>query len=592
MLEFGLCTFTWREPQQKFVAQPYNFYLFPQDDLKVKLESESFLCETSSLECMAKHGFNFNTCIQHGISYMSKDQESMAGVRMDFQADDYAGVHMLGKFRHRRTSDAVMSSADKMFSHHIRTKLMQWRSATESSHQYHQTNDENGVIPLDGCVVKKSVRGEFVGSRHKDKKSSRLIDSRVIWYKSCEPPRLLRASMKWESLAHHELLMLLEVIHLDFNDLVAVVQPESLSSTSKNVHVFYAASYQEKVLLLEELEQGESKEKERQLSESIGFRHIIDAMVDSKKPVVGHHCILDFAHILKSFIKPLPLTTAKFTAGLLESFPCIIDTKYLLKIIPQLENDKDIQLDALCLKLFGNHGSEKCRVMVEISDEQMMKRGQLKSFGRLSSIQQEQNRHDSGNNAYLAGCLFAHICNVTNTDPCQIKKLSVAGVKTGIGRHVNLLCMYDTLSSVMDLSRGCEVANVAGSQKKLDNSNVILLWGYPRGTSPVSLQSAINEALKSSHPVGVFPLDDSSALVQLNHPEAVEQFFVVIQRLPNCTDSEYPPLLAAGVRAARFAAYEFLCKYSPSMQRLADCAKHLKLGFYGLLNNDSRCSGQ
>jgi hypothetical protein len=41
----------------------------------------------------------------------------------------------------------------------------------------------------------------------------------------------------------------------------------------------------------EELEQGENKEKERQLVESIGFRHVIDCIVESKKVVIGHHCI-------------------------------------------------------------------------------------------------------------------------------------------------------------------------------------------------------------------------------------------------------------------------------------------------------------
>ena len=40
------------------------------------------------------------------------------------------------------------------------------------------------------------------------------------------------------------------MIQLDYKDLVAVVQPESPSSRNKNVHIFYAASDAERVVLL------------------------------------------------------------------------------------------------------------------------------------------------------------------------------------------------------------------------------------------------------------------------------------------------------------------------------------------------------
>lgn len=64
ILQFAVCPF--KIEASKVIAFPYNFHLFPRDELKLGMPSYSFACQTSSLNAMAKEGFDFNACIYDG----------------------------------------------------------------------------------------------------------------------------------------------------------------------------------------------------------------------------------------------------------------------------------------------------------------------------------------------------------------------------------------------------------------------------------------------------------------------------------------------------------------------------------------------
>eukprot|EP01129_Flabellula_baltica_P013883 TRINITY_DN6536_c0_g1_i2.p1 TRINITY_DN6536_c0_g1~~TRINITY_DN6536_c0_g1_i2.p1 ORF type:complete len:335 (+),score=69.84 TRINITY_DN6536_c0_g1_i2:1-1005(+) len=75
------------------------------------------------------------------------------------------------------------------------------------------------------------------------------------------------------------------------------------------------------------------KEMEQQVRESVlpevGFRRIIDAIIASKKPIVGHNMFLDLILIYNQFIEQLPPSLDEFKEKISSLFPCIIDTRYL-----------------------------------------------------------------------------------------------------------------------------------------------------------------------------------------------------------------------------------------------------------------------
>ncbi|KAI9294691.1 ribonuclease CAF1 [Neoconidiobolus thromboides FSU 785] len=69
---------------------------------------------------------------------------------------------------------------------------------------------------------------------------------------------------------------------------------------------------------------------EREIKEKVGFRKVIDCMIKSKKPLIGHNMFLDICHLLKQFvITPLPDSYKDFLTVLREKFPVIYDTKFL-----------------------------------------------------------------------------------------------------------------------------------------------------------------------------------------------------------------------------------------------------------------------
>jgi len=74
------------------------------------------------------------------------------------------------------------------------------------------------------------------------------------------------------------------------------------------------------------------KKKEDKKNEEIkykGFLHIIEALVDCGKLLVGHNCLLDILHTYRQFLSPLPDTFDEFKNILRTTFPKLMDTKLI-----------------------------------------------------------------------------------------------------------------------------------------------------------------------------------------------------------------------------------------------------------------------
>ncbi|GAB2220789.1 hypothetical protein Droror1_Dr00008462 [Drosera rotundifolia] len=74
----------------------------------------SFSCQTSYLTSMARAGFDFNTCIYDGISYLSRAQESVAKHHMGNPILVFKAVE----------SAPAASVADQVFTERTKVKSM------------------------------------------------------------------------------------------------------------------------------------------------------------------------------------------------------------------------------------------------------------------------------------------------------------------------------------------------------------------------------------------------------------------------------------------------------------------------------------
>ncbi|EOX93743.1 Poly(A)-specific ribonuclease PARN-like, putative isoform 3 [Theobroma cacao] len=122
LLQFAVCPFT--ISGSKVTAHPYNFHLFPRDELNIGMPSYSFSCQTSYLTAMAQQGFDFNACIYDGISYLSRAQELVAKVRMG----NPIAIHHVVK-----PTSTPPSVADTIFVERVKSRVKHWKKACADS---------------------------------------------------------------------------------------------------------------------------------------------------------------------------------------------------------------------------------------------------------------------------------------------------------------------------------------------------------------------------------------------------------------------------------------------------------------------------
>jgi len=61
----------------------------------------------------------------------------------------------------------------------------------------------------------------------------------------------------------------------------------------------------------------------------MGFSLVVEAMINAKKPLIGHNCMYDWVYTYNQFIGKLPDTYAEFIADWNTKFPYTYDTKVL-----------------------------------------------------------------------------------------------------------------------------------------------------------------------------------------------------------------------------------------------------------------------
>lgn len=326
----GVCPFKWNAAQKKWIAYPYNFFVFPRNELQLELPSRGFFAQTTSLEFLTKHRFDFNACIYDGISYLSHEQEAAARALMGLVPGKVAlptGIHQGGDVPLTRSGDVA-------FVEKIRSQIAKWRDELLYNRQKWQVTNEKLVNPS----------GPLQSSSNPPRiplPTDINPDHAVIVKRDIDVgPSLgsLRPSLTLDVTSHYQARLVKQVIKTHFTDLVAVVNAKGGNGPPERsrIRVIYVSPKEDMVKVLEELADEERGALEARVSHAVGFRKVLDAIVASGLPVVGHNCILDMTHIHSKFLGSLPATAADFSSSLRHHFPCVVDTKYLLRAEPTL----------------------------------------------------------------------------------------------------------------------------------------------------------------------------------------------------------------------------------------------------------------
>ncbi|XP_026389215.1 poly(A)-specific ribonuclease PARN-like isoform X2 [Papaver somniferum] len=304
LLQFVVCPFTLTQSTgstTKVVAHPYNFHLFPRDELNLGMPQYTFSCQTSQLTALANEGFDFNVCVYDGISYLSRVQESLTKGR---HANPSSGYSV--------NSSSTPSVADEIFTKRIKTRVMHWRDACVTKSKSNGSEDkENPAEALISSLRKLILGAELYGSR---------------------------PCMSIDVCNERQVQLVVKMSRELFDDLVPLVVPDKGRGVPKAVRVVLTSSKEDKNLLERELQDLEDEQNRK----TRGFREVIDAISASQKPIVASNCLNELTFLHSKFLGPLPQSFNEFTCSLRMAFPHILDVNTLLKEISSLRNANNL----------------------------------------------------------------------------------------------------------------------------------------------------------------------------------------------------------------------------------------------------------
>ncbi|KAF3453299.1 hypothetical protein FNV43_RR03739 [Rhamnella rubrinervis] len=545
VVQFGVCPFRWDSSNQAFVAQPHNFFVFPRQELSVDSPSYEFLCQTSSIDFLAKYQFDFNACIREGISYLSKRQEAEALRRLNLAYEDELSVSWSNLKEVRDIP--LVNMADILFTERMKNGFREWRDGLILPH--------NGELQFQGCT---SASKQF----------------ETTFFK-------MRPALSLNGFNSHQLRLIQLVIREHFKDL-SYVSLDGENSISQQL-VVYTESKDDKYLLMKEVKSEQRIQAEMKIQAAIGFRRVIDLLSTEQKLIVGHNCFLDIAQTYSKFVGPLPLAAEEYASSVNKYFPHIIDTKILLNannILQQRMKKSNTSLSS-AFSLLCPHItlSSKCiglplysglKVEVQVDD--------LRSANWNSGA-----KHEAGYDAFMTGCIFAQACSHLGIDFKQRVTSENLADSEKLKDYINLLYLSWTNGDIIDLSTGNKITYSLGALKKrypnIVFENIVLLWGFPFGLKAGAIRECISKVFGPTSVTSVYHLDESAVFVQFMKAEMVSEFLLLKETLekndgPISVLHPLAKLLEGGnTRAAGYETYKEICSSSISRPLFADQAE-------------------
>ncbi|CAH8354955.1 unnamed protein product [Eruca vesicaria subsp. sativa] len=442
IFQFALCPSSLHG--SKLTLHPYNFYLFPRDELKLGMPSYSFSCQASRLTAMARDGFDFNTCIYEGISYLSREQESAS----KFLSGNPILPHPIA------LPSSPSTVADTVFVGRIRSRVKNWRQSCIDSSS--KTGDDDLVSSLRKLVLGSEQYGS-------------------------------RLCLTIDVCSERQVQLILEML-TEFSDDVVPLLIASKSRGTQAVRAVFMSSKDDKDLFKRELHDLENEENRRVR----GFREVVDLISSSRKPVVSQNYLSDFTSIHAKFLGPLPSNVDDFTRSLSSAFPNVVDLSQLMKEISPLSNVSNLPAAMSSLNRFF------APVDVEVAnqDEGNQMHGQnvvmiSHLFAKLSTIQKSSVQSNKDLQALDSD---EHANSITSNDE-NVKVWSKNSRRVSSENLVFIWGLSKKMTAAM-LKKVLQKSHTVFAQefdvKYLDRSCAVLVF-WDSGSSDTFLSAVNNE---------------------------------------------------------------------------------------------------
>lgn len=541
-LQLGVCPFRWDPAKSAFVAHPHNFFIFPRKELPSDCSSHEFLCQTTSIEFLAKYQFDFNTCFREGISYLSRAQEEEALQKFNML---HHGRTVTSSTNSEEDGDMPLKSAsDILFTERMKMNFKEWRDAIASKPMV--DNHLSGNI--------KCGSGQF----------------QTVFFK-------MRPAIILNGFSSHQLKLIQQVLRKNFRDLIFVCTFGEDDTSEKKV--VYSDTDEDRILLMKDVQEDLLKNREERIKSAIGIRHVIDLLSSERKLIVGHSCFLDIAQVYSKFVRPLPSSIKEFALSFHKIFPHIADTRHLMSVnqaVQKLMKHKSKSLSSafllLCPASYSSveKPSSHSPVTIEVEGDETM------SSRFISGA-----KHEAGYDAYMTGCIFVQLCAYLGIQFEQFSPLDNLATNTKLQKHINFLSPSWNSGTVLDLSTGMETPDPGYTRRypAAVYDNIVVIWGFLSKVRPKEIKDCICKVFGSGSVTTVFSIDSTAALVQFKKQESVNDFLdlkAVLERADSAISILHPlsTILEGGqTRAAKYDTYRDICGSSESIYLFADQAE-------------------
>nr|XP_039248663.1 poly(A)-specific ribonuclease PARN-like [Styela clava] len=284
LMQFGLVTFKWNPEKEEYIAEAFNFYIFPFRSSGSGIPDRIFSCQGSSIDFLTAQNFDFNKVFHSGISYLrSAEEASMRAalnekhiMRLQNYKSPRKSLENNGNSTSTDTSPAgsptvISDPKTQAFVDGIKAKI----------ETFLKTSNEGGSLELEPC-------------------NSYL---RKILYETI--PTMFPEPLALEAHVNEKTKQRYLVV-------LRVGSPEAMQQRK---------------------DQARAKD-EALLQDSIGFSRIIQLLTRSQKLLIGHNMLLDLMFTTQQFVRPLPQTLEEFKSLLSCTFPKIVDTKLMGSMLP------------------------------------------------------------------------------------------------------------------------------------------------------------------------------------------------------------------------------------------------------------------
>lgn len=339
LVQFGLVTFHYNSKKDKFTNRAFNFYVWPRQFSRSAPDIR-FLCQSSSIDFLVSQNFDFNKVFRDGISYL-------------------------------RPCDA-----DK-----IRANITERQLARKNMTPNTSILSPNGAPKTSSDFVVPEDQIPYVNE----------ITLRVEnWLKDSASKNTLRI----DNPNPFQRRLLYNTIKPKFSDQYGF-HMETIKGKDKDRHLLLTkASLEEQQQLERERDQSEFIE----LEEALGFSKIIQTMVESKKPIIGHNCFLDLLYTIQQFIAPLPEDYQDFKSLISQKMPNVFDTKLMATTTPLRDDIENSTLEN----------------MIKTLEQAPFKLPKIESRNDIPGYSLEdkaEKYHEAGFDAFVTGLCFIAMSN-------------------------------------------------------------------------------------------------------------------------------------------------------------------------------------